>query len=150
MSALLLLLLVDAHISALGATLGVSWRLWVAPWRLCSPGVFVRLHLASRVIPLAFLVDFTAPAVLLPRWLLSSHLADYISYLDRLLAEKKRGGEKEYIHVKPPFTPEESHEVLEFLKSLSADYSHSNAVLKTRTVARVHVRTGELRIPATR
>ncbi|KAF8595402.1 hypothetical protein BDV93DRAFT_105280 [Ceratobasidium sp. AG-I] len=67
-------------------------------------------------------------------------------YTDRLLAEKKPSGEKEYVHVKPPFTPEESHEVLEFLKSLSADYSHSNAVLKTRTVARVHVRTAEWRL----
>jgi hypothetical protein len=73
-----------------------------------------------------------------------------VPYLDRLLAEKKPSGEKEYVHVKPPFTPEESHEVLEFLKSLSADYSLSNAVLKTRTVARVHVRTGELSIVATR
>jgi len=62
------------------------------------------------------------------------------------LLRKKPSGEKEYVHVKPPFTPEESHEVLEFLKSLSADYSISNAVLKTRTVARVHVRTAEWRL----
>ncbi|KAG8707394.1 hypothetical protein FRC09_001858, partial [Ceratobasidium sp. 395] len=66
-------------------------------------------------------------------------------YTDRLLAEKKRG-EKEAINVKPPFTPEESHEVLEFLKSLSQEYSHANAILKTRTVARVHVRTAEWRL----
>ncbi|CUA67819.1 Titin [Rhizoctonia solani] len=66
-------------------------------------------------------------------------------YTDRFLAEKKRG-EKEVIHVQPPFTPEESQEVLEFLKSVTADYSHANAVLKTRTVARVHVRTAEWRL----
>ncbi|CAE6493988.1 unnamed protein product [Rhizoctonia solani] len=66
-------------------------------------------------------------------------------YTDRFLAEKKRG-EKEVIHVKPPFTPEESQEVLEFLKSVTADYSHANTVLKTRTVARVHVRTAEWRL----
>ncbi|KAG9089551.1 hypothetical protein FRC06_001490 [Ceratobasidium sp. 370] len=66
-------------------------------------------------------------------------------YTDRLLAEKKRG-EKEPINVKPPFTPEESHEVLEFLKSLSQEHSHANAILKTRTVARVHVRTAEWRL----
>ncbi|KAG9084463.1 hypothetical protein FS749_005209 [Ceratobasidium sp. UAMH 11750] len=64
---------------------------------------------------------------------------------DRLLAEKKRG-EKEPVNVKPPFTPEESHEVLEFLKSLSQEYSHANAILKARTVARVHVRTAEWRL----
>ncbi|KAG9105308.1 hypothetical protein FRC07_009400, partial [Ceratobasidium sp. 392] len=66
-------------------------------------------------------------------------------YTDRLLAEKKRG-EKEAIYVKPPFTPEESHEVLEFLKSLSKEYSHANAILKARTVARVHLRTAEWRL----
>ncbi|CAE6422416.1 unnamed protein product [Rhizoctonia solani] len=66
-------------------------------------------------------------------------------YTDRFLAEKKRG-EKEVIHVKPPFTPEESQEVLEFLKSVTSDYSHANVVLKTRTVARVHVRTAEWRL----
>ncbi|KAG8696854.1 hypothetical protein FRC08_006877 [Ceratobasidium sp. 394] len=66
-------------------------------------------------------------------------------YTDRLLAEKKRG-EKEPVNVKPPFTPEESHEVLEFLKSLSQEYSHANAILKARTVARVHVRTAEWRL----
>ncbi|KAG8687448.1 hypothetical protein FRC11_007211, partial [Ceratobasidium sp. 423] len=66
-------------------------------------------------------------------------------YTDRFLAEKKRG-EKEVIHVKPPFTPEESQEVLEFLKSVTTDYSHANTVLKTRTVARVHVRTAEWRL----
>ena len=66
-------------------------------------------------------------------------------YTDRLLAEKKRG-EKEYIRVNPPFTPEESHEVLEFIKSVSTDHSLSNSVLKTRTVARVHVRTAEWRL----
>ncbi|QRW02260.1 structural constituent of cell wall [Ceratobasidium sp. AG-Ba] len=67
-------------------------------------------------------------------------------YTDRLLAEKKKAGEKETVSVKPPFTPEESHEVLEFLKSLSQEHSHANAVLKTRTVARVHVRTAEWRL----
>ncbi|CAE7112686.1 unnamed protein product [Rhizoctonia solani] len=66
-------------------------------------------------------------------------------YTDRFLAEKKRG-EKEVIHVNPPFTPEESQEVLEFLKSVTADPSHANVVLKTRTVARVHVRTAEWRL----
>ncbi|CCO27535.1 hypothetical protein BN14_01515 [Rhizoctonia solani AG-1 IB] len=66
-------------------------------------------------------------------------------YTDRFLAEKKRG-EKEVIHVEPPFTPEESQEVLEFLKSVTSDYSHANTVLKTRTVARVHVRTAEWRL----
>ncbi|KAF8759997.1 hypothetical protein RHS01_01428 [Rhizoctonia solani] len=66
-------------------------------------------------------------------------------YTDRFLAEKKRG-EKEVIHVEPPFTPEESQEVLEFFKSVTSDYSHANAVLKTRTVARVHVRTAEWRL----
>ncbi|KAJ1309219.1 hypothetical protein OPQ81_004888 [Rhizoctonia solani] len=66
-------------------------------------------------------------------------------YTDRFLAEKKRG-EKEVIHVKPPFTPEESQEVLEFLKSVTTDHSHANTTLKTRTVARVHVRTAEWRL----
>ncbi|QRW16531.1 structural constituent of cell wall [Rhizoctonia solani] len=57
-----------------------------------------------------------------------------LALYDRFLAEKKRG-EKEVIHVEPPFTPEESQEVLEFFKSVTSDYSHANAVLKTRTVA---------------